>query len=63
LIGGLPVRVIYHTVIFGAYDNIISRHPSFGKGLRSILQWLEKTPLKTFGLSQFLVIEKTDTQG
>jgi SAM-dependent methyltransferase len=63
LIGGLPVRVIYHTVIFGAYDNIINRYPRFGKGLRSLLQWLEKTPLKIFGLSQFWVIEKTDTQG
>lgn len=62
LISGLPVRVIYHTVIFGAYDNIISRHPRFGKGLRSMLQWLEKTPLKTFGLSQFWVIEKTEPQ-
>ncbi len=58
LFGGLPVRLIERTVIFGAYDNIIARFGSFGKVLRGILQLLEKTPLKDFGLSHFWVVEK-----
>ena len=48
----------HRTVIFGAYDNIIARWPRLGKLLRSILQWMERTPLRVFGLSHFWVIEK-----
>jgi SAM-dependent methyltransferase len=59
LFGGLPVRYISRTVIFGAYDNIIAKHEKVGKLLREILLILEKTPLKVFGLSHFWVIEKT----
>ena len=58
LFEGLPVKVVERTIIFGAYDNIIARFGAFGKFLRRILQLLEKTPLKVFGLSHFWVIEK-----
>ncbi|MGA7194703.1 MAG: class I SAM-dependent methyltransferase [Anaerolineales bacterium] len=58
LFEGLPVKYIERTVIFGAYDNIIVRFGAFGKILRSVLQFLEKTPLKIFGLSHFWVIER-----
>ncbi|MGB7875832.1 MAG: class I SAM-dependent methyltransferase [Anaerolineales bacterium] len=58
LFDGLPVKFIEQTVIFGAYDNIISRFGAFGKILRGILQFLEKTPLKWLGLSHFWVVEK-----
>ena len=54
----LPVVVIHKTIIFGAYDNIIARNPLLGKSLRSVLQFLEKTPFRWFGLSHFWVIEK-----
>jgi SAM-dependent methyltransferase len=60
LFKGLPVKFIHRSIIFGAYDNIIARHPGFGKYLRAFLQFLEKTPLKIFGLSHFWVIEKLD---
>lgn len=56
---GLPVRFVERTIIFGAYDNIIARFGPLGKGVRSVLQFLEKTPLKTFGLSHVWVVEKT----
>ncbi len=59
LFEGLPVQFIQRTIIFGAYDNIISRFPKLGKLLRSILQTLERTPLRIFGLSHFWVVEKT----
>jgi SAM-dependent methyltransferase len=58
LFKGLPGRIVERQLIYGAYDNIIYRHPRLGRILRRMLQWLEKTPLKIFGLSHFWVIEK-----
>ncbi len=58
LIDGLPLRVVYHTRIFGAYDNIIARAPSLGRVLRAVLQAAERTPLRLFGLSHLFVVEK-----
>lgn len=60
LFDGLPVKFIQQTVIFGAYDNIIARFGLPGKALRSLLQFLERTPLKIFGLSHFWVVEKIE---
>jgi len=58
LFEGLSVKFIERTIIFGAYDNIIARFGPLGKILRGVLQFLEKTPLKVFGLSHFWVVEK-----
>ena len=58
LFEGLPVNFVERTMVFGAYDNLIARFGAFGKVLRGILQFLEKTPLKMLGLSQFWVVEK-----
>jgi hypothetical protein len=58
LFAGLPVKIVEKTIVFGAYDNIIARFGQFGKILRWVLQTLEKTPLKWFGLSHFWVVEK-----
>lgn len=58
LFDGLPVKFITRTVVFGAYDNIIARMPRLGKALRAVLQALEHTPLRFFGLSHFWVVEK-----
>ena len=55
---GLPVRCVQRSVLFGAYDNIIARWPRPGHVLRSILQALERTPLRVFGLSHLWVLEK-----
>lgn len=62
LFDGLPVKYIERTIIFGAYDNIIARFSTLGKVLRSILQFLEKTPFKIIGLSHFWVVEKLQSQ-
>jgi len=59
LFQGLPIRIVEKRTIFGAYDNIIERKPRLGRALRSVLQWLEKTPLQRLGLSHFWVVEKT----
>ncbi|NMD27470.1 MAG: class I SAM-dependent methyltransferase [Chloroflexi bacterium] len=53
-----PVKIIEKRTVFGAYDNIIERRPRFGRALRALLQWLEKTPLQRLGLSHFWIIEK-----
>jgi SAM-dependent methyltransferase len=61
LFEGLPLKTVDRRTIFGAYDNIIARRPVFGKLLRSVLQSLERTPLRFFGLSHFWVLERTAT--
>jgi SAM-dependent methyltransferase len=58
LFDGLRVKFIERTVIFGAYDNLIARFGPVGKVLRSVLQFLEVTPLRGFGLSHLWVVEK-----
>lgn len=58
LFKGLPVRFVERTFVFGAYDNLIARFGPAGRTLRTILQALEKTPLKILGLSHFWVVEK-----
>ncbi|HET7142553.1 MAG TPA: class I SAM-dependent methyltransferase [Anaerolineales bacterium] len=60
LFDGLNVKYIERTIIFGAYDNLIARFGGAGKVLRSVLQFLEITPLKGFGLSHFWVVEKNE---
>lgn len=59
LLNNLPFRVVHHTRIFGAYDNLIVRFGLLGQLLRAVLQFMERTPLRLFGLSHLLVIEKT----
>jgi SAM-dependent methyltransferase len=59
LFAGLPVRIITHTQIYPGYDNIVARHPGLGRLLRWGTYRLEHTPLRAFGLSHFLVAEKT----
>jgi SAM-dependent methyltransferase len=58
LFDGLNVKFIERTIIFGAYDNIITRFGTLGRFLRTFLQFLEATPLKGLGLSHFWVVEK-----
>jgi SAM-dependent methyltransferase len=60
LFNGLPVKFIIRQVIYGGYDNIISRFPRLGRWIRSVLYLAEKTPLQILGLSHFWVIEKVD---
>jgi SAM-dependent methyltransferase len=62
LFEGLPIRLLHQSTIFGAYDNIIARWPVIGRALRAILQSLERTPLKAFGLSHFWVVERTQDE-
>ena len=58
LIADLPVTLISHTQIYPGYDNLVARRPALGRTLRQVTYALEQTPLKRFGLSHLLVIEK-----
>jgi len=59
LFEGLPVKFIERSVVYGAYDNLIARFGAAGRLLRAGLRFLERTPLRVFGLSHFWVVEKT----
>ncbi len=58
LFDGLPARVVYHTAIYPGYDNVVQRRPELGRWLRRVTYALEQTPLRWFGLSHLLVVEK-----
>jgi SAM-dependent methyltransferase len=59
LVDGLPSRIAYHTQIYPGFDNVVARRRRLGPWLRRITYAFEHTPLRAFGLSHFLVIEKT----
>lgn len=59
LIAGQPVTVVTHTQIYPGYDNLVARRPWLGRMLQRITYALERTPLRIFGLSHLLVIEKS----
>jgi ubiquinone/menaquinone biosynthesis C-methylase UbiE len=58
LFEGLAVKTIVHTQIYPGFDNIASRHRRLATFLRRVLYTLEQTPLRSFGLSHFLVVRK-----
>ena len=57
LFDGLPVKAVLHTGVFPGYDNIVARKPALGRLLQRLTYALERTPLRAFGLSHFLVLE------
>jgi SAM-dependent methyltransferase len=59
LFDGLPVEIVAHTQIFPGYDKVVHGRPRVGRAVRQITYFLERTPLRIFGLSHFLVAEKT----
>ncbi len=54
----LDALVNVETYVYPGFDNIIARRKRFGAVLRSALYRAERTPLKMFGLSHFVVLEK-----
>jgi SAM-dependent methyltransferase len=58
LLEGIPARVVYHTRIYPGFDNVVASRPSLGRWLRRAMHALERTPLRAFGLSHFLVAAK-----
>lgn len=58
LFEGLPARIVGHTVVYPGYDNVARRRPELGKLVRRVTYRLEESPLRWFGLSHFLVVER-----
>jgi SAM-dependent methyltransferase len=58
LLEGLPCEIIVHTQIYPGYDEIEARSPKLAGFLRRLTYALERTPLRLFALSHFLVVEK-----
>lgn len=58
LLDGLPVKIVAHTQVYPGFDNIVARRPRLGRWLRRLLYALERTPLRVFGLSHLLVVER-----
>ncbi len=58
LFAGTAAKVVSHTQVYPGFDNIIARSGAAGKALRAAMQGLEASPLRAFGLSHLLVMEK-----
>lgn len=58
LFDGLPAKVTAHKYVYPGFDNIAARHTRVAGALRRLLYYCEGTPLRTFGLSHFLVVKK-----
>lgn len=55
---GLGARTLVETYVYPGFDNIIAKHRRLGRVLRSALYRAERTPLRSFGLSHFVVLQK-----
>jgi SAM-dependent methyltransferase len=58
LLSGLPCRIVVHTQIYPGYDKIARRRPRLARLLRRVTYALESTPMRVFGLSHLLVVER-----
>ena len=58
LFDGLPVTLVVHRYVYPGFDNIAARNRVLATTLRRLLYFTEDTPLRVFGLSHFLVVEK-----
>jgi SAM-dependent methyltransferase len=56
---GLPVDVVVHSYVYPGFDNVAARNARLGKVLRSVLYRAEHTPVRSFGLSHFVVLRKS----
>ncbi len=58
LFDGTPVRLVLHTQVYPGFDNIVARTGVAGRALRAAAHGFESSPLRVFGLSHLLVVEK-----
>jgi SAM-dependent methyltransferase len=58
LFDGLAVRFDVTTHIFPGLDNIAARRRVVGPLLHGLVNWIETTPLRCFGISHFIVARK-----
>ena len=58
LFDGLPGRIAVHDYVFPGFDNFAARSRALGSLLRAVFYFVENTPVRLFGLSHFLVVQK-----
>ena len=58
LFKGLAVDFEVETHIFPGFDNVVHRRPRLGRMLTATRDCLERTPLRCFGISHFVVARK-----
>ena len=58
LLAHLPTRTVVHTWVWPGFDNLRARSGLASTVLRRVLYPLENTPLRIFGLSHFVILEK-----
>ena len=58
LIEGTPLRIVDHTYVYPAFDNIEARLPQLGRLIRAACYRAEATPLRRFGLSHLVVLRR-----
>ena len=56
IIAGLPADLIVHTQVYPGFDNVAARRRALGGLFRGLFHRLERTPLRAFGLSHFIVL-------
>jgi SAM-dependent methyltransferase len=54
----LPVRLVVHTYVYPGFDNVAARSARLGGAMRRVLYRAERTPIRRFGLSHFVVLQK-----
>lgn len=57
-LSGQSYRIQLHTQIFPGFDGAIRKLGIFGKLIQKLFLALEKTPLKIYGISHLLIVEK-----
>jgi len=58
LFAKLDVDFVVCSHIFPGFDNIAARHHRLGKTMQRVTDIIERTPLRAFGISHFMVIRK-----
>lgn len=58
LFEGLPVKRLVSTHIYPGFDNIVATRRVVGRFLQRATDTLEKTPLRAFGISHFVVAQR-----
>lgn len=59
LFNDLPIKIVSHDFVFPAFDKLSVKWGVVGKIIQKFFHLIERTPLKVFGISHFMTIEKT----
>ena len=56
---GLNLATVVHTQVYPGFDRLCAQRPGLGRLVRRVCYFLEQTPFRAFGLSHFVVLQKT----